>query len=275
MEYGKPRVVAEQGAVNMIIQKIYGWIPDLPDQRDYLYSSVKPKIRLPKQVDLTGFCSVVEDQSRLGSCTACALAGNLEFIDIKGITGTVPAFWGLSRLGKYTDVSRLFIYYNERALRNNEDFDSGASLRDGIKTLRKQGFCWEKNWPYLIKRFDQRPPRKCYLEAKNHLIESYYRIHTLSEMLTCLTQGYPFVFGFTVYESFESKQTEKTGRAMMPEKGERVIGGHAVLAVGYNQKEKRFLVRNSWGAKWGMCGYFTLPYEYVETLAADFWTIRK
>ena len=94
-------------------------------------------------------------------------------------------------------------------------------------------------------------------------------------MLVCLAEGYPFVFGFTVYESFESQKVARTGIANMPAKKERTIGGHAVMAVGFDQSEKRFLVRNSWGAKWGKDGYFTMPYEYVETLADDFWTIRK
>ncbi|MFA5089636.1 MAG: C1 family peptidase [Candidatus Omnitrophota bacterium] len=246
----------------MITHKIHGWIPDIPDQRDYLYSAIKPRLKLPKTVDISGYCSSVEDQAKLGSCTACAMSGNLEFLDNRPDRA-------------YTDVSRLFIYYNERVLRGNEDYDSGASLRDGIKTLKKTGYCWESRWPYIISRFDVKPPPGCYLQASKHRIESYYRIHTLTEMLICLAQGYPFVFGFAVYESFQSKQVARTGKAAMPKKGERMLGGHAVLAVGYNQKEKCFLVRNSWGEKWGIHGYFTLPYEYIETLAADFWTIRK
>ncbi|MBU0634282.1 MAG: C1 family peptidase, partial [Candidatus Omnitrophica bacterium] len=96
-----------------------------------------------------------------------------------------------------------------------------------------------------------------------------------SEMLICLAQGYPFVFGFTVYESFEAKKVSRTGIVNMPKRTERAIGGHAVLAVGYDQNEKRILVRNSWGNKWGQNGYFTMPFKYLETLAADFWTIRK
>jgi len=244
------------------MHKIYGWIPDIPDQRDYLYSVIKPKIRLPNQIDLSRYCSTVENQGKLGSCTACALAGNLEFLDNK------PDH-------KYTDASRLFIYYNERALRDNEDYDSGASLRDGIKTLKKTGYCWESLWPYFILRFDVKPFERCYIQARSHRIESYHRIYTLTEMLTCLAEGFPFVFGFAVYESFQTNRTKKTGQAVMPKKGERMLGGHAVLAVGYNQDKKRFLVRNSWGTKWGIRGYFTMPYEYLESLAADFWTIRK
>jgi C1A family cysteine protease len=94
-------------------------------------------------------------------------------------------------------------------------------------------------------------------------------------MLTCLTEGYPFVFGFAVYESFESPQVKRTGVVNMPKKGEVMLGGHAVMAVGFDQAKKRFLVRNSWGRNWGMSGYFTMPFEYLETLSADFWTIRR
>nr|MBU1327687.1 C1 family peptidase [Candidatus Omnitrophota bacterium] len=243
-------------------KRSYGWVPDRPDQRDYLYKAIRPVVRLPKKVDLREFCSIVENQETLGSCTANALAGNLEYLD--------------HRIDDvYEDVSRLFIYYNERVLEDTVDYDSGASLRDGIKTLRKQGACWEKTWPYLIERFTRKPSKKCYAEAKKRRIESYHRINSLPEMLTCLAEGYPFVFGFTVYESFQSQRVARTGVANIPKKKEKVLGGHAVLAVGYNQKQKRFIVRNSWGTKWGKDGYFTMPYEYLETLSADFWTIRK
>ena len=240
----------------------FGWVPDRPDQRDYLYSAIRPVVRLPEKVDLREFCSIVENQEALGSCTANALAGNLEYLDHKTDD-------------KYEDVSRLFFYYNERVLEDTVDYDSGASLRDGIKTLRKQGVCWETTWPYLIEHFDRKPPKKSYVEAKKHRIESYHRINSLPEMLTCLAEGYPFVFGFTVYESFQSQRVAKTGVANMPGKKEKVLGGHAVMAAGYNQSQKRFLARNSWGSQWGKDGYFTMPYEYLETLAADFWTIRR
>jgi C1A family cysteine protease len=246
----------------MSSKKYFGWFPDIPDQRDYLYRVIKPVIRLPKEVDLRNFCSSVENQGRLGSCTANALAGNLEFLDNKPDS-------------IYKDVSRLFIYYNERVLEGTEDYDSGASLRDGIKTLKKLGYCWEATWPYIIANFNSKPPQRCYIEAKKRRIESYHRISSLSEMLTCLAEGYPFVFGFTVYESFESEKVSRTGIVNIPKKKERAIGGHAVLAVGYDRKAKRFLVRNSWGINWGKSGYFTMPYDYLETLSADFWTIRK
>jgi C1A family cysteine protease len=260
----------------MKTKRSFGWVPDRPDQRDYLYSAIRPVVRLPKKIDLKEFCSIVENQEALGSCTANALAGNLEYLDKKGITkNNTPRRWPEASYGVYEDVSRLFIYYNERVLEGTADYDSGASLRDGIKTLRKQGACWEKTWPYVIERFTRKPSKKCYLEAKKHRIESYHRINSLLEMLTCLAEGYPFVFGFTVYESFQSQKVARTGVAQMPKKKEKVLGGHAVMAAGYNQSQKRFLVRNSWGSEWGKDGYFTMPYEYLETLSADFWTIRR
>ncbi len=240
----------------------YGWVPDIPDGRDYLYSAIRPRLRLAAAVDLRAGCSPVEDQGQLGSCTANALAGNLEFLD-DHIDHT------------YEDVSRLFIYYNERLLQGTPDSDSGASLRNGIKTLVQTGVCPELSWPYALEQFAVKPPARCYTQAASHRIVSYHRIQTLPEMLACLSEGFPFVFGFTVYESFESPQTARTGIAPMPKKSERALGGHAVMAVGYSQKNKRLIARNSWGTAWGQQGYFTMPFAYLETLAADFWTIRK
>lgn len=248
--------------VNMKKHKNYGWLPDIPDQRDFLYSAIAPVIKLPSKVDLRDDCSTVEDQGKLGSCTAQALAGNIEFLDKK-------------LDGRYTDVSRLFIYYNERAAEGAVKYDSGAQIRDGIKTLKSFGVCEEKIWPYIIARFVRKPSSACYAEGKKHRIVSYHRIHTLGEMLVCLAEGFPFVFGFAVYESFESAKVKRTGIVNMPLKREVRLGGHAVMAVGYDKPKGRFLVRNSWGTGWGMGGYFTMPFEYLETLAGDFWTIRK
>ena len=113
--------------------------------------------------------------------------------------------------------------------------------------------------------------------AKKFRAVSYQRVdRTLSQMKGCLADGFPFVFGFTVYDSFESAQVARTGALQMPKPREGVVGGHAVLAVGYDDKSERFTVRNSWGTSWGKRGYFTMPYSYLLTdnLSDDFWTIR-
>lgn len=243
----------------------YGWVPDLPDHRDFLYNQVRAvPPSLPASVDLRSKCSPVENQGQLGSCTANALAGALEFLELENRT-------------PFTDLSRLFIYYNERAIEHTIKSDSGAQIRDGVKTLAKQGVCPEKKWPYVISRFEIKPTPACYAEAKKHIITSYHRILTLDEMRTCLAEGFPFVFGFTVYESFESQEVARSGVVNMPDSGERVVGGHAVLGVGYSDKQRRFIVRNSWGRGWGQHGYFTIPYGYLASrnLADDFWTVRN
>ena len=136
----------------------YGWVPDLPDQRDFLYGAVrKIPARLPPIMDLRQQCSAVEDQGPLGSCTGNALAGAVEFLEKKD---KVP----------FMDASRLFIYYNERAIEGTIKSDSGAMIRDGIKTLAKQGVCSEKTWPYVISKFTVKPTEACYKEAANHRI---------------------------------------------------------------------------------------------------------
>jgi C1A family cysteine protease len=230
-----------------------------------MFSSVsRAQAALPEKIDLRPKCPAVEDQGQLGSCTANALAGALEFLELKdGV--------------RFEDFSRLFIYYNERLMEHTIKSDSGAMLRDGIKTLAGQGVCPEKKWPYKISQFSLKPPSSCYREALKHRITSYHRVITLGEMRNCLAEGFPFVFGFTVYESFESQKVAQTGCLNMPSKGERQLGGHAVMAVGYDHPEKRFIVRNSWGEAWGLNGYFTMPYEYLtdRNLSDDFWTIRR
>lgn len=242
----------------------YGWLPDRPDHRDRLYAAIaRPPKTLPRSVDLRPQCSAVEDQGQLGSCTANALVGNLEYLEKK--SGRVV-----------TDLSRLFVYYNERALEGTINEDAGAFLRDGIKVLVKQGVCTEMKWPYKLARFANKPSAACYQQARNHQVTSYHRILTLQQMKMCLAEGYPFVFGFTVYESFESAQVAKTGRVDMPKPSEQAVGGHAVMAAGYDGSTNRFLIRNSWGADWGLKGYFSMPYDYLadRNLSDDFWTVR-
>jgi C1A family cysteine protease len=242
----------------------YGWIPDLPDARDQMYQLPKKATALPPSSDLRAGCPVVYNQGDLGSCTANAIGAAIEFDQIK--QKLVPS-----------TPSRLFIYYNERALEGTIDTDSGAQIRDGIKTVASQGACPEPMWPYVEQSFADRPPAPCYKYAKLHPAVQYARVaQDAGQLKACLASGYPFVFGFTVYESFEGDDVAKSGIVPMPAATETLLGGHAVMAVGYDDGSQRFLARNSWGTSWGMGGYFTIPYAYLTdaNLADDFWVIR-
>ncbi len=244
----------------------YGWIPDLPDQRDHLYSAPLAALQaMPRKVDLTRKCPPVYDQGQLGSCTANAIGAAVQFEQMK--QQQANAFM----------PSRLFIYYNEREMEGTVGTDSGAQIRDGIKSVVKQGVCPETQWPYDIAQFTTKPPQACYDEALKHQVTSYQRlVPNLNQLRGCLASGYPFVFGFTVYEGFESPEVAKSGHLSMPAPKEAVVGGHAVLGVGYDDANQWFIVRNSWGKKWGLKGYYTMPYAYLtnQNLAEDFWTIR-
>lgn len=245
--------------------KRFGWTPDIPDARDFMYSAPEAVLtKMPTKVDLRGTkMPKVYDQGQLGSCTANAIGAAFEFGQIKqGQTDFMP--------------SRLFIYYNERVMEGTVDTDAGAMIRDGMKSVAKLGVCTEDTWPYDIAQFTAKPPAKAYTEAKKHQALVYRRVlGQLHQMQGCLAQGYPFVLGFSVYESFMSPEVAKTGMVPLPPRGEQLIGGHAVLAVGYDDAIQSFIVRNSWGPKWGDKGYCYMPYGYLtdSQLARDFWAV--
>jgi C1A family cysteine protease len=273
---------ADVGPQTIVTRKFskYGWRRDLPDQRDHSYSMSGAALQSLKDVgpscDLRGQCPPVYDQGQIGSCTANAIAGALEFDLMRQNADFMP--------------SRLFIYYNERLMEGTVGTDSGAQIRDGVKSVASQGDCKEADWPYDDTPADPvtgvwphgakpalRPPQSCYDAAVKHKAVSYQSIdQNLADMKACLAEGFPFVFGFTVYESFESDAVAKSGDVPMPGAGEKVLGGHAVLAVGYDDEESKFIVRNSWGTGWGDGGYFFMPYAYLldSNLSDDFWTIR-
>ena len=246
----------------------YGWVRDLPDRRDLMYAApAQVSAALPDSVDLRSGFPPCYDQGELGSCTANAIAAALEFVEAKeGASSPVMP-------------SRLFIYFNERAMEGTVGSDSGAQIRDGIKSVVKQGYCSEDDWPYDISQFAVKPPDQCYQKALSDCVSQYLRLphQNLDVLRTCLASGYAFVFGFTVYESFESKEVAGSGIVPMPQPSEAVLGGHAVVAVGYDMATQRFLCRNSWSKSWATDGYFTMPFAYLTdgSLASDFWTIRK
>ncbi len=279
-----------------------GWIPDYPDFRDYTEENEKIRAileptgllvratpgkrkraaALPPSADLRKCCSPIEDQGRLGSCTANAGAGVIEYYERKSF-------------GRHVDASRLFLYKTTRNLMKMKG-DTGAYLRTTIGAMVIFGVPPEEYWPYTDapQGFDEEPPAFCYSFAQNYKTLVYYRhdpaaaapAAVIERLKAYLSAGHPALFGFSVYSSIE--QAAETGEIPFPSPRDRMEGGHAVVAVGYDDaKEIRnsyadrptagaLLIRNSWGKDWGEAGYGWLPYEYVSKgLAEDFWSVLK
>ena len=258
-----------------------GWIPDVPDQRDYRYSAPLATLKkLPAKVDLSlGFPVPPYDQGRIGSCTANAIAGAIQFCRAKA--------------KQHPDFvpSRLFIYRNEREKEHTVALDSGAMIRTGVKSVNKVGACKESTWPYDDTPADpetnlfppnakavQKPSSQAFDEAGGYRVLSYSRVsQSLAQMKGCLSAGFPFTVGFSVYESLYDADGEPKVRVPLPGgDSDGLLGGHAVLAVGYDDHTQLFKLRNSWGVHAQEKGYFYLPYAYLTNsdLADDFWTIR-
>jgi C1A family cysteine protease len=270
-----------------------GWLPDYPDFRDYTQEQeeinkmlaptgvLKARVKQPASVDLRPWCSSIEDQESLGSCTAHAGVGIVEYYERRAF-------------GRHIDASRLFLYKVTRNLLHWTG-DTGAFLRSTMGALVLFGVPPEEYWRYVIADFDKEPPAFCYAFAQNYQAIQYYRHDPpgtpgdilLNRIKAYLAVGHPSMFGFTVYSSID--QAGKTGKIPFPCQGERIEGGHAIVAAGYDDKVKikntgkcgvettgALLIRNSWGTGWGDAGYGWLPYEYVlKGLAEDFWSILK
>jgi C1A family cysteine protease len=220
-------------------------------------------LALPSDVDLRPDMPPVYDQGQLGACTGNGIAAAVDYSrKVDGMSLLTP--------------SRLFIYYNERAIEGTVSEDAGAEIRDGITTLTKWGVCSEAEWPYQPAHFRSKPAAQCYADAKKNVIESYQRVpQTKDSFQAALFNKRPVIIGFTCYESLENDAVERTGDVPLPGDNEKAIGGHCVLASGYRADGKiRF--RNSWGTTWGDGGYGTLPWDYVldPNLASDFWFIE-
>lgn len=243
----------------------YGWRPDKPDFRDHVISLLwKSKEDLLKGVDMrtTGKLPPVYDQGQSSSCTANAIGAAIEYdMHCQSRPEWTP--------------SRLFTYYNEREMEGTVNSpDAGAEIRDGIKSAAKQGYVDENLWPFDLNKVTVKPTDNVYQEASKNLIRQYSRVPVvLHNIQNVLIHKIPIVFGITLYQSFESDSVAQTGIVPMPNPSENVVGGHAMLMVGYN--ETHFIVRNSWGAGWGEQGYCYMPIEYITntSLADDFWAI--
>jgi C1A family cysteine protease len=285
-----------------------GWLPDWPDVRDFTpaHDEVTPRLKalgqrdsvkamldkaglakpkakaasLPAKADLRAWCSPVEDQGQLGSCTANAGVGMVEYFERRAF-------------GNHINASRLFLYKVTRNLLHSPG-DTGAFLRSTMGALVLFGVPPEEYWPYQIAAFDQEPPAFCYAFAQNYQAIHYYRLDPpgtpaadlLQRIRQSLAGGLPAMFGFTVYASIS--QADATGKIPFPAAKEKVEGGHAIMAVGYDDQLKirncaggqetagALIIRNSWGPSWGDKGYGYLPYQYVLSgLADDWWTLLK
>lgn len=246
----------------MTIRK-YGWKPDLPDHRDII-CDLKIKKGAPKTVDLrtSGNLPFVYDQGPTSSCTGNAIAAAIQY--------------GLKCQSKDPFLpSRLFIYYNERLMEGTiNDPDAGAMIRDGIKSVAKQGVCPETYWPFDLNRVVEKPDLNAYNQAQRSIIKQYSRVPVkLANIQNVLIHNIPIVFGMTLYGSFMENSVALNGIVPMPSSTDSIVGGHAMLIVGFD--DKNFIVRNSWGEGWGDKGYCYIPHEYLtnENLADDFWAI--
>lgn len=240
----------------------YSWRPDIPDSRDRYFT---PKsIELPKVVNKLGVKNQLENQGSLGSCTGNASTSAVEIL-----------------LGLDTQLSRLMAYYTARVAINEVKNDSGAYIRDAIKGIVKVGVCNESTWPYVIKKFKTKPPKQAYDQATSLVTKlstyEYARVESLRQLKTALAQGFPVVFGFTVPEAFDN--LPKNGLLTLPKKGEKSLGGHAVVAVGYDDRPAQpyVWIRNSYGDDWGLKGYFKMTQDWFtdkRRLTDDLWVIR-
>lgn len=256
----KPKNVGAKADIDI---PTFHWFRDKPDARDFRFQ-VQPVTKTSSIVDLRPFCSLIEDQGNLGSCTGQAIAGAIELLN--------------KRSNKQTDVSRLYIYYFERLLLGTVNYDSGAYIRDGIKATNKYGAPLERLWPYNISQFRVQPNRPALLDGERRKVTRYERIADFDGCINALDRGFPVIFGFLVYSSFMSSAVAKTGMMPYPNtRRETMLGGHAVLMVGYDLKKKVFIVRNSWGSRWGAGGYFYMPFDVVKNtnMSFDFWTITS
>lgn len=233
------------------------------------YSLIKPKLLgLPIRSNLKYDQSPVEDQGESGSCTAQAIAGALEFLALRALSKKISAPQLFN--GVYKDISRLFIYYNERRMEGNVYSDAGAYIYDGVQSVQSTGFCSEALWPFNLNKLYNTPSQAAYNEASAHQAVTAYSIDTQADIKNCLASGYPVIFGTEVCQSFVN-----IGRSGVyaGSDNERSLGGHAMLIVAYDDHYQSYTIRNSWGTGFGDHGYCYANYSWAEGFS-DMHTIR-
>lgn len=217
------------------------------------------KASLPASVDLrtTGKVSPIYDQGSLGACTAFAMG--------KGLRETVTNLNG----GEAKSLSALYLYYKERERMGTVNEDSGSLMIDGMEVLKANGNCLDSTMPYEISKFREKPTAAAEAEAAAAKIDGFTLLTGLDQLKAQLAQGKPAVFGYIVYKSFMSPIVATTGKMPMPKPNEQVLGGHAIMVVGYDDAQKVLIIKNSWGPGWGDKGYFYMPYDYVTADKVD------
>lgn len=248
--------------------RVYGWRADQPDHRDYHanFAAVRAE-PLPPMVDRRAACPAIYDQGARGNCTAQAVGGSLHFT-------------GLERRTTAQKPSPRFIYFFTRQIEGNAGRDSGATLRGTMKAVASYGYCGESLCGNPVVDYNKRPSREAIAAgAKAALRSSFYArvAQTGPDLKAAVATGNPVAFGCSISDSFESRQVTRSGVVPMPAAGEKIIGGHAMLIVGYDDAAQVFIVRNSWGADWGARGYCFMPYAFIlnRGIAADFWTVSR
>lgn len=242
----------------------YGWRPQLPDHRDHIFvpTVTEPVVDLVPELVLPVGHVPVLNQLQQGSCVG------------HGTVGIVMA--NQQKQGEAVVIpSRAFVYYVARLLEGTQDSDSGAEVRDGVKAVVRWGVPTEAEFPYNPDVYNVAPSNAVYSAATKEQALVYEAVK-YGRLRQAISSGYPFVFGFTVYTSFESDAVSQTGIMPMPGAGEQIVGGHCVWAYGYNNQTKTIRCRNSWGADWGDKGDFHMPFAYFDAgLCSDYWVIRK
>lgn len=245
-------------------EHIYNLTPSIPDNRDFLYTAPMG-VPLPPSADLGAAIPPVKDQGHEGSCTGFSLSSAREAI--------------AKQHGNYVPFSPAFIYYEERVIENDPTVDAGAHIRDGMKVLRHQGVCPESDFPYVVGAFAQAPPAKAVRDAKAYTINAYNRLPGLTSLKYAIVNMQPVVLGIAVYQSFETN-VGADGKVPMPAPGEELLGGHAIVAVGYHDDAAApgggwLHLNNSWGTGHGDQGRYYIPYAYASNTQYTFemWTL--
>lgn len=252
------------------IHKAYGWRgPSLPGSYHFLYAPAKLPSSLPDAIDLTPAMPAILDQGELGSCVFNATATAAQFAEMQKFDKADADF----------QPSRLFMYYNARKLMGASlvGQDTGADYGMAMKACERFGVADERDWPYYADRFTVEPSVSIYTKAKREVVHIQFAVpQSQAHFEACLADGFPLMIGVTLYDSFESDDVTATGIVPMPGSCENSVGGHAMLAVGYDRIKRLFKVRNSWGVGWGDQGHCYMPYNYLldHSLADDFRTIR-